>query len=106
MSNFEAGRIGSGRFDRGDDERSPGEIYSPDLLACLSILLAIKCCKVLSLQSALLNSTKNKRISLEFGQVSNLGLLLTQEVNGVYPEEVVELVEIPEVELRGVDCLQ
>ena len=26
---FKAGRIGSGRFDRGDDERAAGEIYVP-----------------------------------------------------------------------------
>ena len=57
-------------------------------------------------QSALLDLTKNtQRFSVEFSEVSNLGL--TQGVDGVFPEEMVELsklIELPVIELSGANC--
>ena len=61
------------------------------------------------LRSVLLNSTKQYvKIPVEFGRLLNLELLVVWGVNGVCPDEMVELsmlVELPVVELSGADCI-
>ena len=63
---------------------------------------------ITTLQSSPVDSTKNmQRFSVKFGWGSNLGLLLTQGVSGVCPEEMVGLsglFEFHVVELSGDDC--
>ena len=55
------------------------------------------------MQSAPVNSSKiYAKIFGQIGWGLNLGLVLTQGVNRVYPEEMVELRRL--VELTGVDC--